>query len=582
MKKRHLLLAIIAVILALSLALLVACVENHDCAKDGHKYGDDGKCEYCGEAKPEEPAHDCDKDGHEYNENDLCKYCGKPDPDKVATSYADDLMQQLFDGMNTNLRNQKEVLTGPISLPAITGVFGDDGYYEAIIKWVVTGADTVSMSERDENDYCSLQCPAIREENTAFTLTGTLTDENGKVFKKADGTNYTVSKSFTLLSADSLKAAVNGFYEAAVKNPEVGKPYKWAALARYTVYYFAGETISGKTYQYKSDTDFTKAADVYLEAVDGVEGGYHIYFMDGETKTYIDTFKYGDNAGSTGFVTDESQLKGIYTIHAESGALVAKEANDTSKGYNLGIREQYIAKISAINYYLDSETGSHGWKTYEHPLLLLEEEYKLPAQPSLTAEQIMDKAYALVDGEEMSGCWSLTGTVTEKTGNSDYATVTIQVGERTIKGYGMYIYNNEAREGAVVTLTGVIKNYQDTIEFDKYCSYRLVTASPYADLEAVETKLRADYPTTILNSGKNFVISDTITVNNVAYAISWSVEGGNGQVTIDGTNVTVVKGAEKVDYRLIVVITDPNYPEKTREVTIAANVPADTTTPSAE
>lgn len=36
------------------IAALASCVENHDCAKDGHEYGDDGKCVYCGQAKPDD------------------------------------------------------------------------------------------------------------------------------------------------------------------------------------------------------------------------------------------------------------------------------------------------------------------------------------------------------------------------------------------------------------------------------------------------------------------------------------------------------------------------------------------------
>lgn len=566
MKKRQLLFVILAVLLALSVVLLAAC-NNHDCAKDGHDYGDDGKCKYCGEAKPDE--HDCDKDGHKIGADNKCEYCGL----EAAVSFGDTIMQQLFEGMNTNLRNQKDILTEPISLPAITGVFGDDGdYCEAVIKWTTEGADTISMGARNADDYCVLQCPEVRETNTQFTISGSLTDENGKPFINKEGKPYSVSRSFTLLSADSLKAAVNGFYEAAVKNPVVDKPYKWAALAQYQVLYFAGKTQSDKTtYRYKTTTNYAEATDVYLEST---EGGYLVYFMDGTTKTYVDLHAYSgqSNSGTTGFVTDTTKLEGVYTVHS-TGAMVAKGAGDTSKGYYLGVREQYYPNISAINYYLDSETGSHGWKTYEHPLFLLDEEYKMPAQPELTAEQILDKAYSLVDGEEMSGQWSLTGTVIDKTGANDYATVTIKVGERTILGYGMYIYNNEVRPGAEITLTGVIKNYQETVEFDKYCKYHLEKESPYADLEAVEAELRKTYASTLLDWGISFKVEDTIKYKDVEFPLEWTLSCAEDNVKLEGNNVTVVKGAKEVEYRLEAVITDPDYPTQKRTVTLVGHVP---------
>ena len=69
-----------------------------------------------------------------------------------------------------------------------------------------------------------------------------------------------------------------------VTEPKADTAYKFA-VAQNTLgktLYFSGK-MNG--YYLDSTTDATKGVNVRLEAV---EGGYHIYFMNGETKTYID------------------------------------------------------------------------------------------------------------------------------------------------------------------------------------------------------------------------------------------------------------------------------------------------------
>jgi hypothetical protein len=94
-----------------------------------------------------------------------------------------------------------------------------------------------------------------------------------------------------------------------VTAPEVGKPYKLGMkqIAKAgNVYYFTG-TMS--TYYGASDTDISKAVDMYLE---NANGGYYLYFNNGNTKQYINivasgshiNFTYSDTASSV-FTFDE-------------------------------------------------------------------------------------------------------------------------------------------------------------------------------------------------------------------------------------------------------------------------------------
>ena len=102
----------------------------------------------------------------------------------------------------------------------------------------------------------------------------------------------------------------------------------------------------------------------------------------------------------------------------------------------------------------------------------------------IAPETIVENAYKLEDGAALEGTYTLTGVITkvdtawsEQYGN---ITVTIQVGDLTdklimcyrLKGDGA----NALKVGDKITVTGVIKNYKGTIEFDAGCTLDAVDA----------------------------------------------------------------------------------------------------------
>ena len=87
-----------------------------------------------------------------------------------------------------------------------------------------------------------------------------------------------------------------------VEAPEVGGTYKFALVQANLgkTLYFAGE-MSGN---YLATTeDPTKAADVTIEEV---EGGVRLFFMDGETKTYIDIHEYTEGKAGVRLTAEPS------------------------------------------------------------------------------------------------------------------------------------------------------------------------------------------------------------------------------------------------------------------------------------
>ena len=92
------------------------------------------------------------------------------------------------------------------------------------------------------------------------------------------------------------------------------------------------------------------------------------------------------------------------------------------------------------------------------------------AKQLLTAE----KAYALENGATMKGTQVLRGEIVEipSAYSADYKniTVNIKVGERIIQCFRLK-GGEDLKVGDVITVTGIIKNYNGTVEFDKGCTY---------------------------------------------------------------------------------------------------------------
>ncbi|MBQ8432822.1 MAG: hypothetical protein IJX28_08060, partial [Clostridia bacterium] len=130
----------------------------------------------------------------------------------------------------------------------------------------------------------------------------------------------TVTKTYTL-KVNS--ASTDLYLPVKVETPAKDTAYKFylnqVNLGK--TFYFAGY-MDG---YYLATTDKAdKGVDVFLEAVEGKEGAYLLYFMDGETKTYIEVYERqageaGKGKGSVQLVT--TAPTNYYTIDATTGTL---------------------------------------------------------------------------------------------------------------------------------------------------------------------------------------------------------------------------------------------------------------------
>lgn len=166
--------------------------------------------------------------------------------------------------------------------------------------------------------------------------------------------------------------------------------------------------------------------------------------------------------------------------------------------------------------------------------------YKVAAAASagLTDEEIVELAYQLENGELMEGNATLTGVITMvKTPWDDSyknITVVIQIGELTDKRIECYRLQGEgAKElaiGDTITVTGILKNYNGTIEFDAGCNLDKV--------EKGETVIAPTDPKEIvaaayaLAQGESLPYSATLTGKITTVDTPWDEGYQNISVTI--------------------------------------------------
>ena len=94
----------------------------------------------------------------------------------------------------------------------------------------------------------------------------------------------------------------------------------------------------------------------------------------------------------------------------------------------------------------------------------------------LSEEEIAALAYELADGDKLPGATALTGKVVAipSAWSDEYKniTVNIDVAGKVIQCYRLTGEGaDKLAEGDVITVTGTIKNYKGTIEFDKGCTF---------------------------------------------------------------------------------------------------------------
>ena len=158
------------------------------------------------------------------------------------------------------------------------------------VEWTTNVSEDLVKVVAGENKV-TIDVNEKPEEDVQYTLTATVKDAEGK----------SASTSFNFFIPGTAVAS-NG--PAFVEVPEVGKTYKYALVQAEIgkTLYFVG-SMNGN--YLATSEDPTKAVDVTIEEV---EGGFRFFFMDGETKTYIDINEYQEGKAGVRLTTEPTAV----------------------------------------------------------------------------------------------------------------------------------------------------------------------------------------------------------------------------------------------------------------------------------
>ena len=233
--------------------------------------------------------------------------------------------------------------------------------------------------------------------------------------------------------------------------PVAGQAYDLYMVLPTGTVYFSGALDAEKGTYLATTADAAASVKVYFEVV---SGGYNIYFMSGDVKTYINAEAYLKSNGYAGchFVLGTTATT-VWTYDVELGILeVYGEVEGKSDTFFAGTYGTYNTVSLSGAYYKDQIASGT-----QFPARIS------PVEAETTAKDILDALYALADGETVEGSFTLTGKITALD-NKNYPTFVVE-GYENMPVY-CYKLVVEAQVGDIITVTAkTLKNYKGTYEF---------------------------------------------------------------------------------------------------------------------
>ena len=317
------------------------------------------------------------------------------------------------------------------------------------VEWVSSN-ENVTIDYKDGFAYVKVSKDV--KENINYTLTANISSEGGQ--KASYVLNAVISVSFGMIT-----------------EPEVGVAYKLALLHgnEGCVVYLDGNNYNNYAWYFSYTTDVLSAVDVYLEAVEGVDGGYRLFFYKDGVKTYVVAFpRDGDTTKGT-LKYDTAVPSEYFTYSTEYNTLVYTSV--TGEQFYIGSSGTYKSiSCSAISYV----NGATSYPCRLYGVGGVEEtlpEQELPTVPDdYTSKDIVEILYSLESGQTLEGPYEITGIITSFKYEYDPAynnvSPVIVVDGMTDKPVLCYRLNGGAdlAVGDTITIFAGITNYNGTYE----------------------------------------------------------------------------------------------------------------------
>jgi len=274
-----------------------------------------------------------------------------------------------------------------LSLPEL-----DDAGKVAFEKGNLTFTDRIKVSGDIEVPTAGVSYTGVvitwASDNACLVVNG------GKITATLPAADTTVKVTATIKSGDvtdtkefevKVDAAAQIVYTPElVAKPEVSTAYKFAMAVGDKNYFFTGK-MSG--YYMATSEDYKDAVDVYIEAVDG---GARFYFMDGETKTYIDVAPRDTDASKANIAL--TATPSAVWVYDEAHNLYTATLGEHS--FYLGTYSTFTTvSVSNTSYITGENESKIDNGQYPARFYTLKAEEAGAVAPSVVAKPTTDKAY---------------------------------------------------------------------------------------------------------------------------------------------------------------------------------------------
>ena len=352
----------------------------------------------------------------------------------------DDMYEDLI---GTALPNGYELVAG-FKVGETTFTVTWTSNHECVKLELVDGLYVVTLSENNEGA-------------SEYKLTATITSPNGQ--KATAEYNFVLPQTIGMIT-----------------NPVAGTAYKFALLHgnEKAVVYFNGENYNNYAWYLAYTTDVNAAVDVYLETVEGVDGGYRLYFHKDGVKTYIVAFpRDGDTTKGT-LKFDTVVPDTYYTYSTEYNTLVYTSV--TGEQFYLGSSGTYKSiSCSAI----ENVSGATSYPARLYGPGGVEEtlpEQTLPTIPeNYTSQNVVDALYQLQPGQTIDKTYEITGKVTsiKEAYSAQYSNISVWIVVEGREDKPVLVYHakdegglgiENIKVGDTITARGPLTNYNGTFE----------------------------------------------------------------------------------------------------------------------
>lgn len=399
-------------------------------------------------------------------------------------------------------------------------------------------------------------------ENVTFTYADGLCVVN--IAKVTENVDYTITAKITSEGGQSAEYSINLVLAASfgmITEPEAGVAYKLALLhgnendRQGAVVYFDGENYNGYAWYLNYTTDIMTSVDVYLEEVEGVEGGYRLYFNKNGEKTYIRAYpRDGDPARVTLELTTTVPTE-CYTFSTEYNTLIYTSTSGNQ--FYLGSSGIYKSISGSSISYITSATSYpcrlYGVGGIEETL----PEQTLPTIPeNYTSQDVVDALYQLQPGQLIDKTYEITGIVTsiDEAYTTQYNNISVVIVVEGREDKPVLLYHAESdgivdistiKVGDTVTARGPLTNYNGKFETSTGTIITAIVPGT-GEVPTPPTPDKMSIPEVLASAeGDSVVVSGT--VSEIYYA--WSDEHNNMSFYISddaGNKLLVFRTGTKV------------------------------------